>query len=314
MQNLAFQNYNRRDLPKLVEFHKNYLKKYPDAKLNDPEFYTYHPAFEDGENLFCVLNSARQMVGFAPLFPVVTIDDNSVIGPHDIWTVILAKPDLETADDIRGLLLRGVIEKVKKLKAVYGLSKVRLAADMMVSQEADIEYLVLKGFKPFEQVYVMGRQTIQLIPVISVPMEITLRPLKIVSEEEQMTYREVFNTCFPENPKTEEALRFFLESPLWQTGAVIGAYSPSDELVGSILVYLDEQRGCGVTDDVMVLPDWRGKNIAKRLIGEGLRYFQAKGIYEVRLEVKASNVPAVSVYRSMGYRIINRESLLGKSV
>jgi hypothetical protein len=114
-----------------------------------------------------------------------------------------------------------VIERVNKFKADFGLARVRLAADMMVSQEADIACLVRKGFEPFEQVYVMSRDTTQAIPTISVPAELTLRPLKLASVEEQTTYLEVFNACFPENPKTAEALRFFLESPLWETGTVI---------------------------------------------------------------------------------------------
>ena len=74
------------------------------------------------------------------------------------------------------------------------------------------------------------------------------------------------------------------------------------------------EKGYGVTDDVMVLPQWRGQNIAKSLIGEGLRYFQAKGISEVQLEVKDSNVPAVPVYGTMGYSIINQEVMLGSFV
>ena len=93
---------------------------------------------------------------------------------------------------------------------------------------------------------------------------------------------------------------------------MISAYSPSSELVGSILVYGDTEKGLGVTDDVMVLPRWRGQKIAKSLIGEGLRYFWAQGISEVQLEVRASNVAAVSVYTSMGFKVINRESLLSK--
>jgi ribosomal protein S18 acetylase RimI-like enzyme len=314
MQNLTLQNYRSRDLAKLAEFFKTYLKKYPDAKLSRPEFYTYHPALEEGENVFCVLDSGQQIIGFAPLFPVVTTDGNAVTGPHDIWTIILASPDLETAEEVRELLFHSVVERVNRLKAVYALSRVRLAADLMVSQKADIEYLLQKGFKPFEQVYVMSRDTCQTSPTISVPIEITFRQSNLVSEEEQTAYLEVFNACFPENPKTVDELQVLLHSPLWDKGRVITAYSSSNELVGSILVYWDEQKGYGVTDDVMVLPNWRGQNIAKNLIGEGLRYFRAQGIPEVWLEVKVSNVPAVSVYTSMGYSVINQESMLGKFI
>jgi ribosomal protein S18 acetylase RimI-like enzyme len=77
-------------------------------------------------------------------------------------------------------------------------------------------------------------------------------------------------------------------------------------------VYWDGEKGYGVTDDVMVLSNWRGQNIARRLIAEGLGYFHSQGIEDARLEVKASNKPAVSAYTSMGYGVINQETLLGK--
>lgn len=314
MQTLVLQNYCSRDIATLAEFFTHYLKKYPDAKLSGPEFYTYHPALEDGENVFCVLNPKQQMVGFAPMFPVLTTTERPVTSPPDIWTIILARPDLGAASEVRELLFSKVVERAQRLKAVHTLSRVRLAADLMVSQRADLEFLRQKGFEPFERVYVMRCATAEIRPALSVPTEITFRSSKLASPSEQATYLDVFNTCFPENPKTIEAVQFFFQSPLWEQGQMIGAYTSSNELVGSSLVYWDAQRGCGVTDDVMVLPPWRGQNIAKRLIGEGIRYFAAHGIPEAQLEVRASNVAAVSAYRSMGYRVINQECLLGKLI
>jgi len=311
---LTVQNYSRRDIAKLADFFKKYLKTYPDAKLNSPEFYTYHPALADSENVFCVLDPGQQMIGFAPLFPAVTTDDNGVTGPRDIWTIILASPELETAAEVRELLFNSVVRRANQLKAVYGFAQARLAADMMVSQKADIEYLLQKGFEPFEQIYVMGRNTTKTIPTISVRSEMIFQQSKLVSEEEQAAYLGLFNACFPETPKTVDELRFLLQSSLWEKGSAICAYSSANERVGSILVYWDEQKGYGVTDEVMVLPGWRGQNIAKKLIAEGLRYFKAQGIPEVRLEVKESNRPAVSVYCSMGYRVINQEMLIGKFI
>jgi ribosomal protein S18 acetylase RimI-like enzyme len=184
----------------------------------------------------------------------------------------------------------------------------------MVSQEADIEYLESKGFETFERLYVMARDTAQAIAPGSVPVGITLRPLALASETEQVAYLEVHNACFPENPKTVQELQFLLQSPHWETGTAIAAYSPPDDLEGGILVYRDEQTGYGVVDDVMVLPPWRGKGIAKSLVGEGLRYLRARGVSNVRLEVKANNAPAVAVYEVMGYSVVNQEILLGKFV
>jgi ribosomal protein S18 acetylase RimI-like enzyme len=80
------------------------------------------------------------------------------------------------------------------------------------------------------------------------------------------------------------------------------------------MVIWDQAAGHGVAEDVMVLPAWRGQNLAKGLIGRGLEYCRSQGIPLLRLEVKSSNRPALSAYSSMGFRFINQETLFGKSI
>jgi len=91
----------------------------------------------------------------------------------------------------------------------------------------------------------------------------------------------------------------------------ISVFTPSNDLIASILVYPPEQ-GFGLTDDVFVLPAWRRRGIARFLIGEGLKYFRERDIPDMRLEVEQSNTPAVRVYTSMGYQVINEEVFLGR--
>jgi GNAT superfamily N-acetyltransferase len=311
MQTLSLQTYNQNEINGLATFCQTYLEKYPDAKLMTPEFYTYHPALNDSENVLCVLTEQQEMVGFAPLFPVMTTDDNGITGPHEIWTVMLANSELETAVQIHELLFQAVMARVNSLKGEYGLSQVKLAADMMVSQKADIDYLLQKGFTPFEQIVVMGRDTSQAIPKVITPSGIRFQQSKLATADEQAAYLAIYNTCFPHSPKTREELLFLLQSSFWEQGCVITANSPSQEIVGAVLQYWNAEAGFAVTDDVMVLPEWRGQHIAQYLIKEGLDYCRAQGLAEVRLEVKATNAPAVSVYSAMGYRIINQETLLG---
>lgn len=314
MQTLTLQVYSPKEINRLAAFCETYLKKYPDARLMSPEFYTYHPALKEGENVFCVLDEQQEMVGFAPLFPIMTTNDNGITGPHEIWTIILANPELDTAVQIHELLFQAVAARADRLKADYALSEACLAADMMVSQKADIGYLLQKGFVPFEQIYVMRCDTSQAIPAVNTSPGISFRQSRLAAADEQAAYLTVYNTCFPHSPKTTEALLFLLQSSLWETGCVIAAYSPAQELVGTVLHYWDARAGLGITDDVMVLPEWRGQNIARCLIREGLNYCRAQGMVEVQLEVKATNAPALSVYSTMGYQIVNEEILLRRLI
>ncbi|MBN2391530.1 MAG: GNAT family N-acetyltransferase, partial [Anaerolineae bacterium] len=82
-------------------------------------------------------------------------------------------------------------------------------------------------------------------------------------------------------------------------------------LVASVLSYWNPDDRIGITDDVFVLPEWRGRGIAKYLVNAGLAYLRAHGLEHARLEVLTSNPPAVSVYKATGHTIVNEEWLLG---
>lgn len=199
MQPLTLQTYNPVEINKLAAFFESYLNRYPDAKLMPPEFYTYHPALKDSENVFCVLTDQQKMMGFAPVFPVITTNKNGVTGPHEIWVVILAVGELEMAVSIHELLFQAVVARANSLKAEYGLAKVKLAADMMVSQQADIDFLLQKGFMPFEQIHVMRFETTQASPTIAAPPGISFQQTKLATADEQAAYLVVEPGSFTTN-------------------------------------------------------------------------------------------------------------------
>ena len=118
------------------------------------------------------------------------------------------------------------------------------------------------------------------------------------------------NACFPSNPKFPERLQFLLGSPAWLQGRVLLA-KHGDDVVGSIMLYPSDD-GTAVVDDVMVLPPYRGRGIAKALIAVGLRYLASRQIHTASLEVLVDNEPAVSVYTKMGFARTNEEVILHK--
>ena len=63
----------------------------------------------------------------------------------------------------------------------------------------------------------------------------------------------------------------------------------------------------GYTEYIFVLPEWRGRNLARALITRGLKYLYEKGLTEAHLEVRARNPSALSLYKDLGYEVI-RES------
>jgi GNAT superfamily N-acetyltransferase len=309
----SLQTHSPDQVDRLAAFIERYLQACPDAKLLSAGFYTYHPALENGRNVFCVLDSEGQIRGFAPLFPAPVIEDNASADPHHIWMILLVNPESGDGPQIRTMLLEKVLEQAASLAAGFPASRrTRLASDMMISQHTDITFLEQHGFELYDGMYVMQRLTTDPIPEYSLPAEITLRYWKLRSEYEQEQYLRAFNQAFPGNPKSLESLKFLLDSPQWTTGTAVAAFDLQNDLIASILVYPFEGQLNGITDDVFVLPAWRGQGIAKALIARGLQYLLENDVTQVTLEVMQNNLPAIAVYRAMGYQVINQEVFLGR--
>lgn len=77
-------------------------------------------------------------------------------------------------------------------------------------------------------------------------------------------------------------------------------------LVGNVS-YGRESRGiaaCSISN-VAVLPEYRGRGIASRLLDTALEHLARQGCRRVFLEVRADNDPAKSLYRKRGFTVYN---------
>lgn len=308
---ITIRNHSANDLPQLAAFINRYLAVIPDAKLVVPEVYTYHPAVENGQNVFSAWDE-NHFVGFAPAFPAPATEAEVASEPHHIWSIVVADPARMDGDAIREALLTRVLDRARVLAGRFPAPRrVRLASDLIVSQKADIDFLLNNGFAHYESMYVMERDLTAPVIDLPLPQGVAVRQWKMETEAEQNVYLAAFNRCFPGNPKDRAALQFFMQSPMWGVGTAISAFDAQGALVASVLSYWDPDDRIGITDDVFVLSEWRGHGIAKYLVNAGLAYQRVHGLSHARLEVRASNPPALAVYKATGHTIVNEEWLLG---
>lgn len=68
--------------------------------------------------------------------------------------------------------------------------------------------------------------------------------------------------------------------------------------------FLSMGAGEGHILNVCVHPDWRGRGAASYMVGELLTIARAAGLGEVFLEVRPSNVAAITLYRGFGFEQI----------
>ena len=77
---------------------------------------------------------------------------------------------------------------------------------------------------------------------------------------------------------------------------------------GRVAGYIGSQT-CGEESDVMnvaVHPDFRRRGIAEALINDLVEQLNAIGSHSLTLEVRASNVPAISLYEKLGFAEVGR--------
>lgn len=85
-----------------------------------------------------------------------------------------------------------------------------------------------------------------------------------------------------------KAIRF----EAWSNGA----------LVGLVAVYCNnKETHTSYITSVSVLKDWSGKGIAACLMRRCIKYLEALGMNQIRLEVASNNVPAIKLYEKSGF-------------
>ncbi|WP_245758352.1 ribosomal protein S18-alanine N-acetyltransferase [Halogeometricum limi] len=107
--------------------------------------------------------------------------------------------------------------------------------------------------------------------------------------------------CFTE-PWPYTAFESFLDEPSFlvavRQGSVLG-YVVAD-------VMPNHGRDIGHVKDLAVAPEARGTGLGRRLLRRGLVSLSFSGAAVVKLEVRASNEPALSLYRDVGFEPMRR--------
>ncbi len=110
---------------------------------------------------------------------------------------------------------------------------------------------------------------------------------------------EIERAVFPA-PWSAEGFRYELSNP---RARVLVARSGT-EVVGYVCVWLLQ---CELKiNNVAVRDDWRRRGLGARLLETVLQLGRSEGCDEATLEVRASNVVAVSLYRRFGFREVGR--------
>ena len=109
--------------------------------------------------------------------------------------------------------------------------------------------------------------------------------------------KELLDECFGDSAWSRESIAAQLDKEISYCAVALD----EDRVVGYIAyeIILDE----GSLVELAVLPDYRQKGIGRKLVE--LMLTSCDGVQTVCLEVRASNIPAVRLYESAGFRRVS---------
>ncbi|MCL5437324.1 MAG: GNAT family N-acetyltransferase [Candidatus Thermoplasmatota archaeon] len=103
------------------------------------------------------------------------------------------------------------------------------------------------------------------------------------------------NICFPYGRYSGAILRAFLMNPFSRTYVI-----EQDGIVASEIIII-HRRSVEIAS-IAVLPEARGRGIAKALLGKAEQIATKKRISTLTLHVAVDNTPAIKLYEKEGYR------------
>ena len=107
---------------------------------------------------------------------------------------------------------------------------------------------------------------------------------------------EMERICFPDDSWSREMLLEEIEN---QSATFLVA-EDGDKIIGCAMAWMIAPYECQI-GTIEVLPEYRRMGIAYELMWKILKISRLLGIWEVHLEVRASNAPAIALYESLGF-------------
>ena len=253
-------------------------------------------------------------------------------GEHSVLTLALYSPDENsdpaTARDLAGFAVvvddpdgtgvleiavhpsyrnQGVAERlVDELKNTRGFAG--LLAWSHGNHEAAADLAARFGYGPVRELWKMRLATAAAqLPDPVVPEGVTLRAF--VPGKDEDAWLAANKAAFAHHPEQGNMTRADLDArmaePWFDPAGFLLAVDASDRILGFHWTKVHPRHGghpaIGEVYVVGVTPAAQGSGLGKALTIAGIKYLQDLGLHAVMLYVDADNVPAVSLYRRLGF-------------
>ncbi|WP_232426167.1 GNAT family N-acetyltransferase [Cytobacillus praedii] len=219
---------------------------------------------------------------------------------HKLNLDISLNEELTSSENIQADLLICLLKRAKELREKYPEKKVRVSHNIPSEEIREIDFYISKGFDTDRTHLVMKRDLNEDIQDYPLPGNLKIKKWEMTTQDEEEKYLkaeaagDLYGVSWSLNH-----LRWTKKGQEWDTFTVFDG----NEVAGSVMTWgLGKERSA--TENIFVLPEWRRKGIAKAVITEALKFLKEKGKSEATLGVFGDNERAISLYESLGYRML----------
>jgi ribosomal protein S18 acetylase RimI-like enzyme len=169
------------------------------------------------------------------------------------------------------------------------------------------------GYRPYGSGYVhFSRSLLKPIPEPELPNGFRLRGVagKHEAARRASVHREAF---YPSRVSDEGYLRF-MDLPGYERNLDVVVVAPDEEFAAFSMAWVDEVNRVGEFEPVGTRPTYRRLGLAHAVQLEGLQRMQAAGADTASVATWADSEPAIALYKSVGFEIVNHELEYSKTL
>jgi ribosomal protein S18 acetylase RimI-like enzyme len=173
-----------------------------------------------------------------------------------------------------------------------------------------IAFLEQHGFRyrgEFAEVNML-RSLDEPVPSSVLPAGCQVRPLAADMGEiadRTAAYREVWLPWTDGNVSDEDYVRF-MRLPGYYRDFDIVAVTPDGGVAAMVTGWTDPVNRIGEFDSVGARPAYRRQGLMRAALLEGLRRLKVRGMERVCVSTGVTNTPALRLYESVGFRVVNK--------
>lgn len=203
----------------------------------------------------------------------------------------------EMQKEVERALLKELKRHFGEIKKQYPDKKIVMRCWCEDTEKEEMQFYLEEGLTASNLVWVLGIDLTQQIPVYDVPAGIEIRKHEFEGDGMER-YMEANELGFDGVKDAEEELRF----RLGDENTVVFTAKDGEKVVSSTTVW-SIQDGKSATENIFTIPEYRKQNIGRATLSYALQYLKEKGDTLATLTCVGDNLPAISMYLSMGYEV-----------